>query len=90
MLRTLVLAMGLTFLVSGPTIAAKMTEKQICLSGVAIVLETLESEDTPKPGDWAMEQVNQLVEISTHLCEQGNFKYANDLLAFARGLIASE
>ena len=73
MLRTLLAATGLALLVSGPAFAAKMTEKQKCLSGVAIVLETLESEDTPRPGDRAMEQVNQLIEISTHLCEQGNF-----------------
>ena len=71
-------------------VAQGMTEKQKCLRGVLDVRETMASAETPEPGAKIRAEVENLLEVSTHLCEQGNFVYAGKLLELARGLVVSE
>lgn len=49
-----------------------------------------QSDETPGIGKKAQAQVDELPEIATHLCDQGNFKYAETLISLARGMLASE
>ncbi len=73
-----------------PAAAARKTEKELCLQKVNDV-ETMKADPaSASPGPKAEAKVADLIEIATHLCEQGNFKYADDLLALARGMLASE
>ena len=91
MTRFLFVAVAVLAFVAMPAQAAKrMTEKDKCLQSVADVVEMAQSEETPGIGKKAQAQVDELLEIATHLCDQGNFKYAESLVSLARGMLASE
>ncbi len=90
MIRRLILAMVAAVCLSTPAMAAKMTAKEKCLRNILDVRETQEAEETPKVGEKAQAQVDHLLEIARHLCEQGNFQYAESLLEIARGMVVSE
>ena len=90
MVRIFLVALGALFLLSGPASAEKMTDKQKCMQGVVDVRTTMKSDETPDPGEKVEAQVEELLEVSTSLCERGNFKDADKLLELARGLVVSE
>ena len=73
-----------------PATAAKMTEKDKCLQAVADIGDMKEDAGTPEATPKEAEAVDSLVEIATHLCTQGNFKYAEELLGIARVIMSSE
>lgn len=41
-------------------------------------------------GEKAAAEVVKLIEISDHLCNQGNFAYAHDIMRLARSMLVSE
>ncbi len=86
--RMILAALAVFLLLSGPAVAQQMTEKQKCAQAVADVRNVMENESTP--GEKARKRVEELLEISTHLCEQANFRYAETLLQLARTMVASE
>ncbi len=90
MLRCLLMLVFAGILVSSSAFAAKPTEKEKCLKNVAEITTIKESDETPRIGEKAEEQLEGLVEIATHLCQTGNFVYAEKLLVMARGMLASE
>ena len=90
MLRVSLAALAALILLSGPASAQKMTDKQNCLQGVADVRESMASEDTPEVAEKTEAEVKELLEVSTSLCERGNFKDAEKLLELARGMVVSE
>jgi len=61
--------------------------KDACMQSLQDVKGAYADKDI---GEKASVEVAKLIEISEHLCEQGNFAYANDLLALARGMLATE
>jgi uncharacterized protein YdeI (BOF family) len=61
--------------------------KEACMQSVQDVKGAYADKDI---GEKASVEVAKLIEISEHLCEQGNFAYAKDLLALARGMLATE
>jgi uncharacterized protein YdeI (BOF family) len=61
--------------------------KDACVQGVADVKGAYANKDI---GEKASVEVAKLIEISEHLCNQGNFAYAKDLLALARSMLATE
>ena len=70
--------------------AMAKTEKDKCFDLVKDVSELLKSDDSPGSGDKAEAEAAKLIEIATHLCDQGNFVYAGELLQIARTHLASE
>ena len=66
------------------------TEKEKCQDLVKDVVEILSSDEGPRIGDKAEADVRKMIEIATHLCDQGNFVYAGTLMELARGYMASE
>ena len=61
--------------------------KDACVRGVEDARDAYAKRDI---GEKASMQVQQMIEISAHLCEQGNFLYAEELLAMVRGMLATE
>ncbi len=61
--------------------------KDACLSGVEDAKEAYAAKDV---GEKAAMEAEKLIEISAHLCEQGNFAYADDLLELVRSMLATE
>jgi hypothetical protein len=90
MLRYVLTASIAIILFTSPGDAATKSEKDKCFQKVLEIGEIQESEDTPGIGEMAQQEVDELVEIATHLCQQGNFRYAEKLLEIARGMLASE
>ena len=70
--------------------AAEMTEQEKCLGAVKVIDEMKADEETPAIGDKAEAEVDALVEIATHLCNEGHFDYSGQLMEIARGMIVSE
>ena len=89
MLRFL-MTVSIAILFLTPMQAMAETEKEKCLKKVAQIGEIQASEDTPGIGEKAEKELDEIVEIATHLCQQGNFQYAENLLVIARGMLASE
>ncbi len=89
MLKRMLSGFAVVLFVATPVLAAKMTAKEECLQGVADVRDMLEKGD-PRLGPKTEAQMTELVEIATHLCEQGNFRYAESLLRIARTTMSSE
>jgi len=90
MVRGLILVFAAIAFLSAPASAAKMTEKEKCLKDVLDVQEGQAAGDSPGIGAKTQAEVDQLIEIAKHLCEQGNFKYAETLLTRIRTKTASE
>ena len=90
--RILMAVVAAVFLLADPASAAtkRMTEKEKCLQSVTDVRDSIESEETPALIEKRRAEVESLLEISNHLCEQGNFRYAEELLELARGMVVSE
>ncbi len=61
--------------------------KDECLRGVEDVSAAYAERDI---GEKASIQVEKLIQISAHLCEQGNFIYAKELQEMVRGMLATE
>lgn len=61
--------------------------KDACLRGVEDVSAAYAERDI---GEKASIQVEKLIQISAHLCEQGNFAYAKELQDMARSMLATE
>ncbi len=61
--------------------------KDACVQGVKDAKEAYAAKDV---GEKAAVEAEKLIEISAHLCEQGNFAYADDLLELARSMLATE
>jgi hypothetical protein len=61
--------------------------KDACMQGVQDVKGAYASTTL---GPKAAVEVQKLIEISEHLCQQGNFVYAKDLLQLARTMLATE
>jgi hypothetical protein len=61
--------------------------KDACMQNLQDVKDAYANKDI---GEKASVEVAKLIEISEHLCQQGNFAYAKDLLALARGMLATE
>ncbi len=61
--------------------------KDACLRGVEDAKEAYAAKDV---GEKAAVEAEKLIEISAHLCEQGNFAYADDLLELVRSMLATE
>lgn len=61
--------------------------KNTCLRGVEDVQAAYAEKDV---GEKAALEAEKLIEISAHLCEQGNFAYAEDLLELVRSMLATE
>ena len=90
MLRSAAMVTATALLLTGSSYAAKPTAKDKCLRSVLDIAEMRDSEDTPKIGEKAQQDVDDLVEVAAHLCQQGNFQYAERLLEMARGMLVSE
>lgn len=86
---TMFLAAALVF-ASSDLHAAMKSEKEKCLASIAVIAEMKADDETPDIGEKASLELEQLIEIANHLCEQGNFKYASDIVAIARGMLVSE
>lgn len=61
--------------------------KDACLRGVEDVSAAYAERDI---GEKASIEVEKLIQISAHLCEQGNFVYAQELQEMARSMLATE
>ena len=61
--------------------------KDACLRGVEDLSAAFAERDI---GEKASIQVEKLIQISAHLCEQGNFVYAKELQEMARSMLATE
>jgi hypothetical protein len=83
-------ALAAVFLVSAPATAAQIMDKEACRQGVRDVRDTLESGESPKPGGKTWAEVVKILEVTTSLCERGNFRDAESLLELARTMTASE
>lgn len=76
---------------SAPVFAAETgkykSPKEACVRGVEDAKEAYAAKDV---GEKAAAEAEKLIEISAHLCEQGNFAYADDLLELVRSMLATE
>ena len=88
--RTIALALAAALLASPALAAKKKTAKELCLQSVLDISEMRETESTSKFSEKTEKEVEDLVEVATHLCQQGNFQYAENLLMIARTMLASE
>lgn len=85
------LALGVVLpvtIVSTSLSSAEMPEKDKCLAQVALVEQM--KQDEPEVGEKSEAKIKELMEVATHLCEQGNFVYAGKLTDVARGMLVSE
>ncbi len=67
--------------------AAAQMNKEKCAEAVADV------QDMQKAGGIGAKteaQVKELIEVAMHLCDQGNFQYADSVLRVVRTMMASE
>ena len=90
MLRYATMATATVLLLAGSSYAATPTAKDKCLRSVLDIAAMRDAADTPRIGEKAQKEVDDLVEVATHLCQQGNFQYAEKLLALARGMLVAE
>ena len=87
MLRSLLIAVGLFALVAAPAAAQSISSKKECARALADAREARASSDA---GPKANKEADDLLEVADHLCSQGNFVYAANVLAAVRGILATE
>lgn len=87
MLRTLMLVAALTAMVGAPAYAQTITNKKECARTLADAREARANSDS---GAKANEEADKLLEVAEHLCEQGNFVYAQEVMEVIRGILATE
>lgn len=75
---------------NGAAGASEITDKNKCLGAVATVAEMKASDEVPELGEKAEAELDALTTVAAHLCETGEFIYADELLEIARGMLASE
>ncbi|MDF1749397.1 MAG: hypothetical protein P1V34_11045 [Alphaproteobacteria bacterium] len=67
--------------------ASDITDKKACMQAVQDVRDARASASI---GTKAKAEVDNLIQVSDHLCTQGNFVYVEKLLQIARGMTAGE
>ena len=87
MLRTMMLVAALAAMVAAPAYAQTITDKKQCERALADAQEVRANSDA---GAKANEEADKLLEVAAHLCGQGNFVYAQDVLEVIRGILATE
>ena len=88
-MKSVIIALVMLLALLATTLAQQKykSPKDACMQSLQDVKGAYADRDI---GEKASVEVAKLIEISEHLCEQGNFAYANDLLALARGMLATE
>lgn len=89
MFPRIILTVATVSLMAVAASAAEKTSKDKCTEEVADVRQMQQSGD-PRPGAKAEKQISELVEVAEHLCEQGNFQYADSVLRVLRTMMSSE
>lgn len=83
----LFLATALVTATGAQATSAVVTDKKSCARAVADAQEALNEASLVVK---TQKQVDNLIQISTHLCTQANFVFADRLLGIARGMSAEE
>lgn len=91
-MKKLTLIIGAMTFVANTQIANAqiITDNQKCLGAIETIQKMKTDDDTPEIGEKAEAELDAVVEVAKHLCEQESYVYAGKLLEVARGMLASE
>lgn len=81
------LSLCLVAFLTAPAQAQSVMSKAECTKALT---EAQEARSTSDAGPKANEEADELLEVAEHLCNQGNFVYASNVLAVVRGILATE
>lgn len=87
MLQKMLLVFGLVAFVMGPVYAQTIDTKAKCAQALTEAKEVRAKSDS---GPKANKEADELLEVAEHLCSQGNFVYASNVLTVIRGILATE
>ncbi len=73
---------------SGHAASKQVTDASACKQALVDIKEQRLNE--PEIGDKAAKMFDEIVALAEQRCAKKEFKYANDLLTIARGMVASE
>lgn len=85
-MKAVALALGVSLL-AVPALAQVVRDKESCRQAVEDAKQALSEAQI---GEQSVAKAEDLIRISTHLCEEANFVYAEKLLAISRGMTAAE
>lgn len=87
MFPKVMLGLCLVAFLMGPAHAQTINSKAECTKALTEAQEARSQSDS---GPKANKEADELLEVAEHLCSQGNFVYASNVLAVVRGIVATE
>lgn len=87
MFKTIVAALFATAVFVMPAAAQGISDKDSCTQGVSDAQNMRKASDA---GAKANAEADNLIEVAEHLCQQGNFVYAEKVLGAVRALLSTE
>ncbi len=81
------LSLCLVAFLTAPAHAQTILSRAECTKALTEAKEARSKSDS---GPKANKEADELLEVAEHLCGQGNFVYAGNVLAVVRGILATE
>ncbi len=90
MLRTVLLAGVFAGVFGATAIAQPATDKDQCRAMVDEIVRMQQAGDYSAVGPLAQVEIDRLIEVAQHLCDSGNFVYADTIMQTIRGILSTE
>lgn len=90
MQRTALLAGAIAAVFAVSANAQPARDKEQCRASVEEVVQAQQSGEYAAVGPRAQAEVDRLIEVARHLCDSGNFVYADTIMQTVRGMLSTE